>query len=242
MAAILHAEWYKLFKSKVLIVILVVPLIVLFAGLTADQEVSGPGTEWLTMISVMNATYGLLFLPLMTGVLAGIICRYEHQEGGWKQLLALPLTRVNVFVAKYALLLIIMAGIQLLYVAAIYGAGLMRGFTEPFPTEILIKIALGGWVATFPLIALQLWVSIMWKSFAAPFVVNVIFTLPAVLIVNSERFGPYYPWTQPFMMMYVHDRTDQLFLVPWNQLLIVVGGSFLVFFLGGLLYFQRKTV
>lgn len=242
MAAILHSEWYKLRKSKALFVLLAVPLLGVLAGLTADMETGIPGAEWFSIISAINNPYGLLFLPLMTGVLAGTICRYEHQEGGWKQLLALPVTRERVFLAKYMLLLAVMAGMQLLYVAAVYGAGLMQGATEPFPFELLAKIALGGWVAAFPLIALQLWVSIMWKSFAAPFVINVIFTLPAVMIVNSEKFGPYYPWTQPFLMMYAGNRQDQLFFIPWDQLLLVVGGSFLIFFLGGLLCFQRKPV
>lgn len=43
----------------------------------------------------MNLTYALLFLPLITGVLASAICRYEHQAGGWKQLVSLPVTRMR---------------------------------------------------------------------------------------------------------------------------------------------------
>ncbi|HLR52542.1 MAG TPA: hypothetical protein VK072_06685 [Candidatus Avamphibacillus sp.] len=84
--------------------------------------------------------------------------------------------------------------------------------------------------------------SLIWKNFAAPFAVNVIFTLPAILAVNSERFGPFYPWAQPFSMMYVDDGAEGVFFVPWDQLLTVVGGSFILFFFGGLIYFRRKTL
>ena len=108
--------------------------------------------------------------------------------------------------------------------------------------EIVWKSAFGGWVATFPLVALQLWISVMWKSFAAPFAVNVVFTLPSILAVNSKTFGPYYPWAQPFSMMYIGGNTDDVFFVPWDQLLTVVGGSFVLFFLCGYFYFQRKAV
>ncbi|MCY1457777.1 hypothetical protein D9M71_750990 [compost metagenome] len=82
----------------------------------------------------------------------------------------------------------------------------------------------------------------MFKSFAAPFAVNVICTLPSILAINSKTIGPYYPWAQPFAMMYVGGSTDDIFFVPWEQLITVVGGGFLLFFLGGYLYFQRKAV
>lgn len=194
------------------------------------------------LLSKFRLTYALLFLPLITGVLASVICRYEHQAGGWKQLLALPVTRGKVLLAKYVLLMLLVLVIQLLYLVSIYGVGIIKGFTDPFPLEIVWKSIVGGWVATFPLVALQLWMSILFKSFAAPFAVNVIFTLPSILAINSERFGPYYPWAQPFSMMYIADNTDDLFFIPWDQLLTVIGGSFVIFYTCSLVYFYRKAI
>lgn len=244
MVSILQSEWYKLRKSRIVSIIFVGPVIGLFIGLVANSFNTDeiPVNEWYLSMLTMNLTYALLFLPLITGVLASVICRYEHQEGGWKQLLALPVTRGRVFIAKYVLLLILVFVIQLFYLGSIYGVGMIKGFTDPFPIEIVWKSILGGWVATFPLIALQLWMSILFKSFAAPFTVNVVFTLPSILAINSERFGPYYPWAQPFSMMYIGGDVDDVFFIPWEQLLTVVGGSFILFFLGGYLYFQRKAV
>lgn len=241
--SILQSEWYKLRKSKIAAIVLAGPVLGLLIGLSANMVPDGVKiNQWyLTMIS-MNLTYGLLFLPLITGVLAGLICRYEHQAGGWKQLLALPVTRGSVFLAKYSLLMMIVLVIQLCFLGAIYAVGLINDFSDPFPMTIVWKSILGGWIATFPLVALQLWMSVMWKSFAAPFAVNVIFTLPTILAVNSERFGPYYPWAQPFSMMYVDGQDQGVFSFPWEHVLTVVGGSFVIFFLFGYLYFQRKAV
>lgn len=243
MISILQSEWFKLRKSKILPILFAGPFIGLFIGLSGnffnpEVEIN----EWYLSLMVMNLTYALLFLPLITGVFASVICRYEHQAGGWKQLLALPVTRGKVFVAKYILLMLLVLFIQLLYLGSIYGVGIIKGYTDPFPLEIVLKSIFGGWVATFPLVALQLWLSIIWKSFAAPMAVNVIFTLPSILAVNSERFGPFYPWAQPFSMMYIGGDTSDVFFVPWEQLLIVVGGSFVLFFLGGYIHFQRKSV
>ncbi|UOQ83695.1 ABC transporter permease [Gracilibacillus salinarum] len=242
MLALLQTEWFKLQKSNILPILLVGPLVGLLIGLTANMGISGVPNEWHLTFMMMNLTYALLFLPLILGVLASVICRYEHQAGGWKQLLALPVTRGRVFVAKYLLLMLLVMIIQLLYLGSLYAVGVIQGFTDPFPIDILWKSIFGGWVATLPLVALQLWMSIWFKSFAAPFAVNVVFTLPAILAVNSERFGPFYPWAQPFSMMYVGGSTNDVFFVPWDQLLTVVGGSFLLFFIGGYVYFNRKAV
>lgn len=241
MLALLQSEWYKLRKSKILLLIFVGPLLGLLIGLVIDYGSDPEVNDWYVTLLTMNLTYALLFLPLITGVFASVVCRYEHQAGGWKQLLALPVSRGKVFVAKFILLMLIVFVIQLLYLGAIYVVGMLKGYTDPFPLAIVWKSIFGGWIATFPLVALQLWMSIVFKSFAAPFTVNVIFTLPTILAVNSERFGPYYPWAQPFEMMYVGNPSD-VFFVPLEQLLTVVGGSFLLFFFGGLLYFQRKMI
>ncbi len=243
MLSIFRSEWFKLRKSKILSIIFVGPFVSMLIGLTAnyfsgDIEIN----EWYIILLMMNLTYALLFLPLITGVLASIVCRYEHQAGGWKQLLSLPVTRGRVYVAKYSLLMGLVFVIQVLYLCSVFTVGMIKGYSDPFPFNIIWKSIVGGWIATLPLVALQLWLSIMFKSFAAPFAVNVVFTLPTILAVNSERFGPYYPWAQPFSMMYIGGNLDDVFFVPWEQLLTVIGGSFLLFFLGGYLYFQWKNI
>ena len=242
MLSILQSEWYKLRKSRIISIIFVGPLVALMIGLSFNLDIKVEVNEWYLSLLSINLTYALLFLPLITGVLASVICRYEHQAGGWKQLLALPVTRGKVFMAKYVLLMLLVLVIQLLYLAAVYGVGVMKGFTDPFPIDIVWKSMLGGWVATFPLVALQLWMSVLFKSFAAPFAVNVVLTLPSILVINSECFGPYYPWVQPFSMMYIGGNTDDIFFVPWDQLVIVVGGSFVIFLVGALWYFYRKPI
>lgn len=217
------------------------PVMGLYIGIVSNIEGDFGLNNWYISLMLMNFIYAILFLPLVSGILASIVCRYEHQAGGWKQLLALPVTRGKVFVAKYALIMLLILVMQLLYLCSIYVVGMVKGYTDPFPLDIFWRSIFGGWVATLPLVALQLWMSVAFKSFAAPFAVNVIFTLPSILVVNSERFAPYYPWVQPFEMMYIGSPED-IFFVPWDQLLLVVGGSFVLFFIGGYLYFQRKAV
>jgi lantibiotic transport system permease protein len=241
--SLLQSEWFKLRKSTIIYILLAGPLVGLLIGLIGNTSIfPDEVNQWTGTLLMMNLTYALLFLPLITGVLAATVCRYEHQAGGWKQLLSLPVTRGKVFVSKYMLLMVLILAIQMLYLGSLLVVGLIHGYTDAFPMEIVWKSIIGGWVATLPLVALQLWMSLLFKSFAASFAVNVIFTLPTILAINSERFGPYYPWAQPVFMMNVGGDTSSTFFIPWEQLLIVVGGSFLVFFIGGFIYFQRKAV
>ena len=240
---VIQSEWFKFRKSGILPILLVSPFIGLMIGLMTNISQMNTGVNaWYLLLQFMILPYALLFLPLMTGVLAGVICRYEHQAGGWKQFLSLPVTRGSVFLAKYLLLTGAVLVMQLLFLAAVFLVGQIKGVTDPFPMMIIWKSVLGGWIATFPLVALQLTLSILWKSFAAPFAVNVIFTLPSILAVNSEDFGPYYPWGQPFLMMYAGGGSDGVFHVPWDQVLTVFGGSLVIFFAAGWIYFQRKAV
>ncbi|MFC6333409.1 ABC transporter permease [Paenibacillus septentrionalis] len=243
MGALLRVEWFKLWKTNIIPFILLAPAIVFMVAWNTNidtEELSG--SKYLYAAMYANMAYAVMFLPLMTGVLATLICRYEHQSGGWKQLFALPTTRGRVYVAKFTVVSMLTLCMQLLVLLALLLVGYLKQYGEPFPTELLLRGIIGGWVATLPLIALMLWLSTLFQSLAAPFAVNVIFTIPTMLVLNSEKVAPYYPWGQPFLMMYVTGDEVDLFYVPWQQLLTVVGGSFVLFFAIGFIYLQRKEV
>ncbi|MFS0644479.1 ABC transporter permease [Siminovitchia sp. 179-K 8D1 HS] len=241
--SLLEAEWYKLKRNNIYALLIIGPLLTLLIGAMNPMMSQMEGfNPWYSLFLFMNLPYALLFLPLITGVLAGIVCRYEHQAGGWKQLAALPVTRSQIYVAKFVLIAILVLVIQLMYGVVVYVAGMVNGFEESFPFIVISKFIFGGWIATFPMIALQLWAAMHWRSFAVAFTLNVIFTLPGILAINSERFGPYYPWAQPFFMMYAEENMPGIFFVPISQVLLVTGGSFILFLLLGLLSFNRKAI
>jgi lantibiotic transport system permease protein len=242
-AKLMKAEWLKLRKSKILPILFISPFIAIVAGYKAVSGGSMGGNEWYVPLTYMVVVHGQLFLPLLTGILAAYVCRYEHQFGGWKQLLSLPVTRSRVFLSKYFVVMLLIAFVQLMLLVGLYGIGLMKSFTDPFPMDILWKSILGGWVACLPLVALQLWASIAWSSFGAPLALNVIFTLPNILVANSETYGPWYPWAQPLLSMIPNVGGNYgAFYVSSETLLFVIFGSFLVFFVGGLMYMQKKPV
>ncbi|MCM3112114.1 ABC transporter permease [Lederbergia lenta] len=240
---IIQSEWLKFRKSNIWLLLFVSPLLAALVGLLTDVQ-KMEGIEWYILLSGMLFVHGLLFLPLLTGVFSAFVTRYEHQGGGWKQLLALPVSRLQVYLAKGTVVMIFLAITQFFFIVAWYGVGMAKGMSDPFPIVSACKIALVGWLACLPLAALQLWISTAWVSFAAPLAINVIFTMPNILVANSEKYAPFYPWVQPFLTMLSagNGKVDEFFYIPIETLLYVVLGSFLVFLCGGLLYFQRKAV
>ncbi|MCC3376525.1 ABC transporter permease [Cohnella sp. REN36] len=241
MLKMIRSEWIKIRRSVVWLLSGVSPIIALAIG-TFGYRPKG-GFPWEEMLSLLSALHAMLFLPLLAGVYAALLCRYEHAAGGWKQMLAMPVSRTQVYFAKFVILMLLLAVTQALLLIVLLIIGATHGIGSPIPWGTLFASFAGGWLACLPLAALQLFVSVAFQSFAAPLAVNVILTIPNVLVVNSERFGPYYPWAQPMLAML--PRTDYgfgAFHLSMETLAAVVLGSFCVFFAAGWAYFTNKPV
>lgn len=241
MIGMIRSEWIKLKRSVVWLLAAVSPLIVAVIGMVElEKEADFP---WVEVLSIASALHAMLFLPLLVGIFAALVCRYEHVGGGWKQMLSLPVSRKQVYAVKLGMVMLLIAVTQLLLLLFLLLLGYMKGFGGDIPWSLLLGSMLGGWVACLPLAALQLFVSIAFHSFAAPLAVNVILTLPNILIVNSSQYGPYYPWAQPMLAMLPReDYGFGAFNLSMETLFIVVLGSFCVFGIAGWMYFRRKSV
>ncbi|WP_339239274.1 ABC transporter permease [Paenibacillus sp. FSL R5-0517] len=235
---ILSAERLKMGKSPIWLLILLSPLLALLIGL-----LSTPSGSWQVLMGTMVFLHGLLLLPMLTGVFTSFVCRFEHAGGGWKQMLVLPLTRSGVYAGKLTIVLMLLAGTQVLLLLSILLAGTIHGITMPIPWGFLVGKMLLGLLACVPLAALQMFVSLVWSSFAAPLALNFALTVPNILIVNSAAYGPYYPWAQPMILMTPVDGGGfGAYNVPLLTLLSVVGGSAVIFIGIGMLYFAKKEI
>lgn len=240
---VLAAERLKMARSRLWLILLASPaLSALIGALVELPEGAGPEV-WPLLISAMSMLHALLFLPIMAGLFPSFLCRYEHTGGGWKQLLVLPVSRSAVYMAKLTVVVGLLAVSQLLFLAALLVVAQIQGIATPVPWGMIATSLIGGLIACLPLAALQLGISLVWSSFAAPLAVNVSLTIPNLLIINSAKVGPFYPWAQPLLAMMPRGQADYgAFNLPHESLLITVLGSFLLFLTAGMLYFRRKAV
>ena len=82
---VLRFELLKLKKSPIWLLVFVSPALSFLVGLV-ESEIN----NWLAALGTMALLHAMLFLPLLTGVFAAFVCRYEHIGGGWKMMLAMP--------------------------------------------------------------------------------------------------------------------------------------------------------
>lgn len=244
MGRLFRSEFLKLRKSSIWLLIFVSPILSVLLGLSELGEIEEfKQHQWTATLGIMTISHAILFLPLLTGIFSSFICRYEHAGGGWKQLLSLPVSRRNVYIVKILIVSLLIALTQLLFTIGLFLIGWMKGYPTAIPWDIIFSSVFGGWLACLPLIALQMFVSVAWSSFAAPLAINVIFTIPNMLIVNSATFGPYYPWAQPFLMMMPNSSESFGALnASTETLFIVILGSLTLFVGSGLVYFMRKEI
>lgn len=231
-------EWKKLRTSSIWIPVLVAPVLTFLMGVMISRR-GGNMHSWLSIYSATTFVYAILFLPMLVGILASLCCRSEHLSGGWKQYLALPVNRSSVYIIKLVYVLLFLAFAQILVLMGILLNGFMLFHIQSaIPWGEFTKDFIGGWIAAIPLAALQLWVATWWKSFGAPFALNIILTIPGVAVAHSHTYGPIYPWTQPMLAMLNMNHGNLLNVTTETLLTIVISG--IVFVTVGLLHFTKR--
>ncbi|MBD2872438.1 ABC transporter permease [Paenibacillus arenilitoris] len=243
---LLAAERLKLSKSFIWLLVPISPLVSLAIGLLVSLD-NVDGTwkygSYAILASSMASFHAMLFLPILTGIFTAFVCRYEHGGGGWKMLLALPVSRTALFFAKFTVVASLILVTQLLFLAAVVYSAHYQGIDGAIPWRMLLTGVGGGFLACLPLAALQLLVSVGWSSFAAPLAINVALTVPNMLVINSATYGPFYPWAQPMLaMLWYSDQDFGGFSLPLENIFMTVAGSFALFLAAGLIYFNRKEI
>lgn len=231
-------------KSSIWFPVILAPLLAVAIGFMGAHHAhflqSVNAKPWHSYYFIVVAAYALLLLPLLTGVLCSLMCRYEHLSGGWKQILAFPVPRTTIYAVKFVYVLAFVALAQVLMMLGVVVTGVsVLHISVAVPWGILFRSILGGWLACIPLVALQLWLSTWWKSFGAPFAVNIILTIPAVAVAHSSRFGPVYPWAQPMLAMMPAGH-HFLYVTVKTATTIIVSGIVLI--LVGWVHFSRRDM
>lgn len=172
----------------------------------------------------------LSFTMLLTiSLLASIVAETEHQAQGWKLLFSMPVSRAGLFLCKAVWIgalmveacMLIIAGVSLIWV--VYTS-------EPLPFAFLAKQVGGSLLASLPVLAIQLFVSIRVSNQTFPLALGIIGAISSLFIGRSggdwTRFIPwaYPPMSSPFIPGYT----------SWLTLAVALG--MLLLGIGSLLY------
>ncbi len=203
----LSAETLKLKRTLALGLAFLAPLaigfllVVMFVQMGPER---GAGDSWKPFVQNGHVLWSLLMLPLFVTLQMGLFANMEHGNKAWKLIYSQPTPRWAVYAAKQIISLGLIALSMLVLVGVLFVSGRLVqlinpafGFDQPFPWE-KVAIATGAaFLASWLIVAFHLWFSVRVPSFVAEMAVGIVGTVAAVMVIQSDKYGPYYPWTLP---------------------------------------------
>ena len=168
-ASLLAAEAIKLKRSSAWVVVILLPLLAVFAGtfnFYANREVFSQ--TWESLTSQMTLFYSMMFCPLGVALLASAVWRVEHRGTSWNAMRTTPHSPTAVALAKTLIIFVPVLAMQaILVVLAWISGSLVMGLGPAMPTAFIVSGFLAV-VGAAPLVAVQSLLSMLMRSFAAP--------------------------------------------------------------------------
>src|ERR1700730_12859343 len=170
---ILSSDWIKLRRTWISFLTYLGPFgIVALTWLhyvLAHYQVNAGQDDWQKLLfgtSILTVFSLLLVMALVASIYLGI----EHQGSSWKQLLALPISRVKLYLGKFIWLTIMLARSSFLLMIGIVLLGKIVGIHAPVPWKLILINGFAPFLAALPILALQVYLSTVFSNQAFPII------------------------------------------------------------------------
>ncbi|WP_088186871.1 ABC transporter permease [Desulfosporosinus sp. FKA] len=190
----LRAERMKLYHSPVWLAFLILPILPAVMGtFNYLQNVSILEDEWYSLWTQHTLFSCYFFLPALIGVYCSYLCRLEHTNHNWNTVMTAPVPVSYFFFAKLimasAMVLLTQIWVGVLFVIS----GKLCGLVSPIPPE-LSEWLLYGTGGGIVICALQLCLSLVLRSFAAPVGIALIGGVMG-LAAFAKGYGVWFPYS-----------------------------------------------
>lgn len=244
-----YAETLKLKRTLALNLAIIAPLVIVFmqVAIFFDQGLAGvPEGEspWINYSQMVIVFWGLLMLPLFITLEVALAGQLEHADRHWKHLYALPLPRGAIYAAKQfsglALIAVSCAALPLWLVSGglllrIFKPGL--GFEAAIPWLRIITFAVLIYLSSWLVVAIQMWISLRWRSFVVTCAAGIAMTIMGMAVINSS-WGSFYPWALPGFVANAFNEN----IIHWTEVLFGCVGGMVVSVLGGWDVIRREVL
>ncbi|MFK3960446.1 ABC transporter permease [Guptibacillus hwajinpoensis] len=170
-------------------------------GLRYDYLVDFNQDVWRSFLNEIGMFIPLVLLFGIT-ILASITAGIEHQTDAWKQLLVLPVTRKRVFIVKFLFVSVLLLSSSTLLVVGIISLGLILNFGWSLPLLEILKISYLPLLAALPILALQLWISIVQSNQGLALSIGIICAIGSLYSFSLPEWVPF-SWPYFFHNTYV---------------------------------------
>ena len=178
---------------------------------------------WYSLWTQHTLFYSMLFFPAMVGAYAAYLWRLEHLGHNWNLIMAMPVRPLDLFAAKF----VVVAKLALLthgYVFALFVVcGKLFAHLPGFPPATLPLYLLRGALGALAVIAAQLVLAMVIRSFAVPIFLALLGGISGML-AGSKGLSLFWPYCLMQMGMNANKQED------------VLSGTYLPFFVSCLLW------
>jgi lantibiotic transport system permease protein len=203
-----QSEWLKTRRSLaawlVIIGSLFIPLILMVSRFIYAENLPKDSINpqfWQKMFNNCWNPMAVFLLPIGVILATSLITQLEFRNNTWKQLHTTPQYLTTIFVAKLAVIVVMMVQFLLFFNIAIYLTGiiphLILGPTlpqQPFPFYYFLEKTSYFFIDCLPIIALQYLISLQFKNFLVPLSAGLGLQI-ASLIATEWKYGYTIPYT-----------------------------------------------
>ncbi|WP_338652077.1 ABC transporter permease [Lysinibacillus sp. Y5S-8] len=234
MGKLLTADFLKIKRKGLWFLTLLGPL-----GVVALQMGNyGVRKDYLLQQSEDDWGYYLLnvhsFTPLAIvlgiAILTSFMASIENETNAWKQLIALPVSKLTVYLSKYTVLAILLFLSSTLLMIFTLSYGLFLNLDEPIPYMELVKFSYFPALAALPILALQLWIASVSHNQGIPITIGI---FGVIFAYSSYVLPDWMIWKWPSLM----NHWDE----PIINVMLGVGIGILLY-IAGMVDFARRDV
>lgn len=213
---LLKIEFTKVKRSKIVPLIFVAPLLVVISGVANLSRYFTPEytNAWPAMFIQSALVYAYYLLPFSMIVVCVMIVGRETQNNGILKMLALPVSRGTLSLAKFCVLAFYLFMEMVVFLAVFVVAGFVATstmeITETLPVLYLLKWCVGLLLTMLPCVAVMWAITVLFEKPLLSVGLNLFLVIPGVLVANTPLWIAYpYCYSGYLVSCSLHDFTAE---------------------------------
>lgn len=211
---LLKIEFMKVKRSKIVPLIFIAPLLVVASGVANLSRYFTPEytNAWPAMFIQSALVYAYYLLPFSMIVVCVMIAARETGNNGILKMLALPVSRYSLSIAKFCVLVFYLLMEMVVFLAVFVAAGTVAtrtmGVTETLPIFYLVKWCAGLFLTMLPCVGTMWAITVLFEKPLLSVGLNLLLVIPGVLVANTPLWIAYpYCYSGYLVSCSLHDFT-----------------------------------
>ena len=223
------------------------PVMYLLNVLMDEDEIDASEKDPLNaLFKILSDMNGTALFPLFVILICTLLPQIEYRNNTWKQVFASPQTKVNVFLAKFMnvhlLMLVFLIATHLFMFLTIVGINFIKPglnlFNHPLNGSTILVNAANAYILVLAVCAIQFWIGLRSRNFIVPIGIGIALWLAGTIMAVQYKSNLVFYFPYSFNAFPVSTKLkSQLTQVAWTSL-----GYALLFLIVGFVDFRRRTV